>query len=70
MAVRIACLFALEGGLQPWIQHWGMMKTLLDLGDLALIFKVTVKLSRSDLNQMELLCQIYGGGHLFSLKQY
>ena len=39
-----------------------MMKTWLGFGDLALIFKATVQLNRSYLNQIELVYKIYGGG--------
>ena len=39
-----------------------MLNTWIDLGDLALIFKVTVGLNRSNLN----LCCLWG--HLISLK--
>ena len=45
-----------------------MMKTWLGFSDLAVIFKVTVELNRSNLNEKELVCKIYGGGHKFSLK--
>ena len=37
------------------------MKTCLGVGDLALMFKVTAELNRSNLNQIELVCKLYGG---------
>ena len=32
------------------------------------MFKVTAELDRSNLNQIEFVCKIYGRGHLISLK--
>ena len=54
----LAC--SLEANLHRY-NIWGILKTCLGFGDLALTFKVTVELNRSNLS----LC---GGGHLFSVK--
>ena len=37
-----------------------MVKTGLGFSDLALIFKVTVEINRSNLNRIDLVCRIYG----------
>ena len=47
-----------------------MIEARFCFGDLSLIFKVTMELNKSNLNQVELVCKIYDmvEGHLFSLK--
>ena len=39
------------------------MKTSLGFGDLALFFKITVGLNRTNFNQIEIVCKIYGHRH-------
>ena len=49
----------LVGRLQPKLHGYnmgGMIKTFVGFGDLALIFKVTAELNRSNLSQIELVC--------------
>ena len=43
-----------------WMLHLSLMKDRLAFSDLALIFKVTADLNMSNLNQIEVVCHIYG----------